>query len=209
MESQAVKQPAAGSLTRWLNGPFDSSISAKHCDWRSEVCDVDVAENTTMYRILQCFYVLWGRNHCKYRRFWACRGQKHHFLPYCSVFVMLCEGENTVNIDVFELAVAQNTAIYSVFEPAVKKHCNLRRFQQRGRQKRCYLRGFLRFRAKTSSLDNLQKHCKNQCFCPAKTAKTVAQTAPKSQNLVRRPPDKRHEKKGTSWNRKSKNCQKT
>ena len=34
---------------------------------------------------------------------------------------MLCEGENTVNIDVFELAVAQNTAIYSVFEPAVKK----------------------------------------------------------------------------------------
>ena len=79
---------------------------------------------------------------------------------------MLCEGENTVNIDVFELAVAQNTAIYSVFEPAVKKHCNLRRFQQRGRQKRCYLRGFLRFRAKTSSLDNLQKHCKNQCFRP-------------------------------------------
>ena len=58
MESQAVKQPAAGSLTRWLNGPFDSSISAKHRDWRSEVCDVDVAENTTMHRILQCFYVL-------------------------------------------------------------------------------------------------------------------------------------------------------
>ena len=108
---------------------------------------------------------------------------------------MLCEGENTVNIDVFELALAQDTAIYSVFEPAVKKHCNLRRFQQRGRQKRCYLRGFLRFRAKTSSLDNLQKHCKNQCFCPAKTAKTVAQTAPKSQNLVPRPPDKRHETK--------------
>ena len=108
---------------------------------------------------------------------------------------MLCEGENTVNIDVFELVVAQNTAIYSVLEPAVKKHCNLRRFQQRGRQNRCYLRGFLRFHAKTSSLDNLQKHCKNQCFCPAKTAKTVAQTAPKSQNLVPRPPDNKHEKK--------------
>ena len=116
------------------------------------------------------------------------------FTVFYSVLTF-CEGENTVNIDVFELAVAQNTAIYSVFQPAVKKHCNLRRFQQRGRQKRCYLRGVLRFRAKTSSLDNLQKHCKNQCFCPAKTAKTVAQTAPKSQNLVPRPPDKRHEKK--------------
>ena len=76
--------------------------------------------------------------------------------------------ENTVNIDVFELAVAQNTAIYSVFEPAVKKHCNLRRFQQRGRQKRCYLRGFLRFCAKTSSLDNLQKHCKKTMLLPSK-----------------------------------------
>ena len=55
MESQAVKQPAAGSLTRWLNGPFDSSISAKHRDWRSEVCDVDVAENTTMYLFFSVF----------------------------------------------------------------------------------------------------------------------------------------------------------
>ena len=94
MESQAVKQPAAGSLTRWLNGPFDSSISAKHRDWRSEVCDVDVAENTTMYRILQCFYVLWGRNHCKYRRFWACRGKKHHFLTIFFNVFMLCVGEH-------------------------------------------------------------------------------------------------------------------
>ena len=31
------------------------------------------------------------------------------------------------------------------------------------------------FRAKPSSLGNGQKHCKNQCFCPTKTAKTIPQ----------------------------------
>ena len=66
------------------------------------------------------------------------------------------------------------------------KHRNSRLFQRHGRQKHWYLRGFLHVRAKTSSLGNVQKHC----FCPTKTAKAVTQTAPKSQNLVPRPPDK-------------------
>ena len=72
------------------------------------------------------------------------------------------------------------------------------RFQRHGRQKHSYLRGFLHFRAKTSSLGNVQNHCKNHCFCPTNTAKTVTQTAPKSQNLAPRPPDKTHEKKRIS-----------
>ena len=90
--------------------------------------------------------------------------------------------------------MAQNTAIYSVFEPAVKKHPNFRCVQQHGRQKHCCLRVFLHFCAKSSSLGNVQKHCKNQCFCPTKTAKAVTQTAPKSQNLASRPLDKTHGK---------------
>ena len=106
---------------------------------------------------------------------------------------MHCEGENTVNIDVFELAVAQNTAIYSVFQPAVKKHCNLRRFQQRGRQKRCYLQGFLRFRAKTSSLDNLQKTLQKPMFLPSKNGENCH---PNSSEIAKSgAPAARHEKK--------------
>ena len=91
--------------------------------------------------------------------------------PLCTVFYsgfMLGEGEATATSDVFELAVAQSTAIDRVFEPAVQKHRSLRRFQRHGRQKHCYLQGFLHFRAKTSILGNVQKHCKNQCFCPTK-----------------------------------------
>ena len=89
---------------------------------------------------------------------------------------------NTLLFTVFLSLLSKNTAICDVFSNVAAKNAAI-----------CEV--FLRFRAKTSSLDNLQKHCKNQCFCPAKTAKTVAQTAPKSQNLVPRPPDKRHEKK--------------
>ena len=39
----------------------------------------------------------------------------------------------------------------------------------------CYLGGFWHLRAKPSSLGNGQTHCKNQCFCPTKTAKTIPQ----------------------------------
>ena len=39
----------------------------------------------------------------------------------------------------------------------------------------CYLRGFWHFCAKPSSLGNGQKHCKNPCFCPTKTTKTIPQ----------------------------------
>ena len=81
---------------------------------------------------------------------------------------MLYEGEHTVNIDVFELAVAQHTAIYSVFEPAVKKHCNLRRFQQRGRQKRCYLRGFFTFSCKDVKPRQFTKTLQKPMFLPSK-----------------------------------------
>ena len=105
---------------------------------------------------------------------------------------MLCEGENTVNIDVFELAVAQNTAIYSVFEPAVKKKLQ---FETTWPPKTLLFARFFTFSRKNVKPRQFTKHCKNQCFCPAKTAKTVAQTAPKSQNLVPRPPDNKHEKK--------------
>ena len=65
--------------------------------------------------------------------------------------------------------------------------------KRRGRQKPCYLEGFFTFPAKTSSLGNVHKHGKSQCFCPTKTAKTVTQTAPKSQNLAPRPPNKAHD----------------
>ena len=40
-----------------------------------------------------------------------------------------------------------------------------------------------------------QKHSKNQCFDATKTAKTIPQTALKSQKLHPRPPDKTHRKK--------------
>ena len=88
----------------------------------------------------------------------------------------------TLLFTVFLSLLSKNTAICDVFKNVAAKNAAI-----------CEV--FLRFRAKTSSLGNLQKHSKNQCFCPAKTAKTVAQTAPKSQNLVPRPPDKRHETK--------------
>ena len=126
---------------------------------------------------------------------------------FYSVF-MLCEAETTANSDVVELAVAQNTAIYSVFESAIKKHRKLRRFQQHGRQKHCYLRGFLHFRAKNSSLGNVERRCKNHCFCTTKTAKAVTQTAPKSQilppGLPTRHMEKIHVSKPKTYEQKSK-----
>ena len=110
---------------------------------------------------------------------------------------MLCEGENTVDIDVFELAVAQNTAIYSVFEPAVKKKLQ---FETTWSPKTLLFARFFTFSCKDVKPRQFTKTLQKPLFhfCPAKTAKTVAQTAPKSQNLVPRPPDKRHEKKKTS-----------
>ena len=65
-----------------------------------------------------------------------------------------------------------------------------------------FVRFFFQFRAKLSSLGNVQKHCKNQHFCPAKTAKNIPQRASKSQKLLPRPPDKTQRKKNTFQKRK-------
>ena len=104
--------------------------------------------------------------------------------PLCTIFYsvcMLCEAETTANSDVFELAVAQNTTIYSVFAPAVQKHRNV--------AKNTAICEVFTFSRKEFKPRQCTKHYKNQCF-----AKTVIQTAPKSQNLAPRPPDKTHGK---------------
>ena len=116
----------------------------------SEVFEVDVAENPTMYRTLQCFYAVSEKPL-----------QKAMFLSLPRPKAPLLTG--------FLNLLSKSTAICDVFND--------------------YLRGFSHFRAKTSSLGNAQQHCKSQCFCPTKTAKTITQTAPKPQNLPPRPPD--------------------
>ena len=84
----------------------------------------------------------------------------------------------------------------------LKEHRYLRRFRQHIRRKHRYLRSFLHVRTKPSSLGNGQKHCKNQCFCPTKTAKT----ANSSEITKTASPASRQDtsKKDTSQNRKSK-----
>ena len=108
----------------------------------------------------------------------------------------------TTNSKAFEVDVTENATAYRIF------HCSLYSVRQKPLQTAMFLAcdvfnnmvakntaicEVLNFRAKNSSLSNVQKHCKNQCFCPTKTAKAVTWTAPKSQNLAR-PPDKTHGK---------------
>ena len=108
--------------------------------------------------------------------FWGSDCQTQHYLPYFLQCFYALRGRN---------------------------HCKWRCFWAgRGRKHR-YLWGFFfQFRAKLSSLGNVQKHCKNQHFCPAKTAKNIPQRASKSQKLLPRPPDKTQRKKNTFQKRK-------
>ena len=91
---------------------------------------------------------------------------------YRTVFLYYAR-QKPLQIAMFLLAAAKKNAIYNVFEHPLKKHRYLRRLQQHSRRKHRYLRFFLHFRAKPSSLGNGQEHCKNQRFCPTKTAKTI------------------------------------
>ena len=101
------------------------------------------------------------------------------FIVFLQCFYAL-RGRNhcKANSDVFELAVAQNTAIYSfVFflNTLSKNHSYLRRFHQHIVAENTTICEFF-----FAFSRNIQKQCKNQYFCPTKTAKTIPQRAPKS-----------------------------
>ena len=90
--------------------------------------------------------------------------------------------------------MAQNTAMHSVFEHPFKKYGYLRGFHQDSRRKTAIREVFSVSRKAVKPIVNVQKHCKNQCFRPTKTAKTIPQRAPKSQKLPPRFPDRHIEK---------------
>ena len=106
--------------------------------------------------------------------------------------------QKPLQIAMFLLAAAQKNAIYNVFEHPLKKHRYLRRLQQHSRRKHRYLRFFLHFRAKPSSLGNGQEHCKNQRFCPTKTAKTIPKQLWNHKNCFSGFPTRHIEKKRIS-----------